>query len=127
MQQESPMKGKVARIQSTRPEESLLQSTATWEKEEGAIDSISGDEGRIAQAWVNVRRGLRVFSVYFWHSEGWTPRNEALLEAVVRQTKVTRDPWLVACDANMCQQDFEKCLWFQRELMHVVAPKEAST
>ena len=27
--------------------------------EEGAIDSISGNEGRIAQAWVNVRGGLR--------------------------------------------------------------------
>ena len=42
--------------------------------EEGAIESIPGNEGRIAQAWVNVRGGLRVFSVYFWHSEGWTPR-----------------------------------------------------
>ena len=40
--------------------------------EEGAIDSIPGDVGRIAQAWVNVRGGLRVFSVYVWHSEGWT-------------------------------------------------------
>ena len=42
---------------------------------EGAIDSIPGNEGRIAQVWVNVRGGLRVFSVYFWQSEGWTPRN----------------------------------------------------
>ena len=48
--------------------------------EEGAIDSIPGNEGRIAQAWVNVRGGLRVFSVYFWDLEGWTPRNQALLE-----------------------------------------------
>ena len=48
--------------------------------EEGAIESIASNEGRIAQAWVNVRGGVRVFSVYFWHSEGWTPRNEALLE-----------------------------------------------
>ena len=43
--------------------------------EEGAIESIPGNEGRIAQSWVNVRGGLCVFSVYFWHSEGWTPRN----------------------------------------------------
>ena len=94
---------------------------------EGAIESIPGNEGRIAQAWVNVRGGLRVFSVYFWHSEGWTLRNEALLEAVLKQTGTTRHPWLIACDANMCPEDFEKSLWFQRELMHVVAPKEAST
>ena len=53
--------------------------------EEGAIKSIPGSEGRIAQAWVNVRGALRVFSVYFWHLEGWTPRNEALLEAVLKQ------------------------------------------
>ena len=61
--------------------------------EEGAIDSISGNEGRVAQAWVKVRGGLRFFSVYFWHSEGWTPRHEALLEAVVEQAKTTRHPW----------------------------------
>ena len=53
--------------------------------EEGAIDSISGNEGRIAQAWISFRGGLRVFSVYFWHSEGWTTRTEALLEAVLKQ------------------------------------------
>ena len=37
---------------------------------EGSIRSIPGNEGRTAQAWVNVRGGLRVFSVFFWHSEG---------------------------------------------------------
>ena len=52
------------------------------EREVPGIESIPGNEGRIAHAWVNVRGGLRIFSVYFWHSEGWTPRNEALLEAV---------------------------------------------
>ena len=76
---------------------------------------------------MNVRGALRVFSVFFWHSEGWTPRNEALLGAVLEQAKTTRHPWLIACDANMCPEDFEKSLWFQREQMHVVAPKEAST
>ena len=45
--------------------------------------SISGNEGRMAQAWVNVKGGLRVFSVYFWHSE-------VLLGAVVKQAKTTR-------------------------------------
>ena len=63
---------------------------------------------------------MRVFLVYFWHSEGWAPRNEALLEAVVRQAKVTRHSWLVAFDANMSTEDFEKSLWLHRELMHVV-------
>ena len=31
--------------------------------EEGAIDSIPGNEGRIAQAWVNVRRFACLFGV----------------------------------------------------------------
>ena len=53
-------------------------------KEVGAVESIPGKEGRIAHAWVNVPGGMRVFSVYFWHSESWTRRNEALLEAVVK-------------------------------------------
>ena len=64
-----------------------------------------------------------VFSVYSWHSEGWTPRNEALLEAVLTQARTTRHPWLIACDAHVGPEDFEKSLWFQRNLMHVVVPK----
>ena len=75
--------------------------------EEGAIGSIPGNEGRIVQSWVNARGGLRVCSVYFWHSEGWTPRNEALMEAVLKQARTTRHPWLIVCDANM--------FWFQWE------------
>ena len=92
MQQESPMKEQTVRIESTQQEEFFSQSTATWEQlfeaEEGRIGSIPGNEGTIAQAWVNVRVGLRAFSLYFWHSEGWTPRNEALLEAVLKQTEL---------------------------------------
>ena len=95
--------------------------------EGGAIGSIPGNEGGIARAWVNVRGGLRVFSVYFWHSEGWTPRNEALLGAVLKRARTTRHPWLIAYDANMSPEDFEKSFWFRRKQMHVVAPKEAST
>ena len=95
--------------------------------EEGTTVSISGNERRNAQALVNVRGGFRVFSVYFWHSEDWIPRNEALLEGVVKQATTTRHPWLVTCDANMWPGYFEKGLWFRRERMHVAAPQEVST
>ena len=95
--------------------------------EEGAIESIPGNEGRIAQAWVNVRGGLRIFSVYFWHSEGWSSRNEALLEAVLKRSRTTKHPWLIACDANTSPEDFEKSLWFWRDQMHVIAPEGVST
>ena len=35
------------------------------------------------------------------------------MEAVVKQARTTRHAWLIACDANMCPEDFEKSLWFQ--------------
>ena len=44
---------------------------------------------------------------HIWHSEGWTLRNEALLEAVLKQGRTTRHPWLIACDAKMCPEDFQ--------------------
>ena len=72
-----------------------------------------------------VKGGLRVFSVYSWHSEGWTPRNEAWLEAVLKQARTTGHPWLIACDANMCPEIFAKSLWFKKEVVHVVAPERS--
>ena len=41
------------------------------DKEEGAVMSILGNEGRIAQAWMNVRGGFRVLAACVWHSEEW--------------------------------------------------------
>ena len=73
-----PMKQQAVRIVSTHQEEFFVAVDsnlgAAVGVEEGAIESIPDNEGRIAQAWVNVRGGLRLFSVYFWHSEGWTFR-----------------------------------------------------
>ena len=89
--------------------------------EEGAIESIPGNEGRISQVWVNVRGRFRIFSVYFWHSEGWSSRNEALMEAVLKRTRITKHLRLTACDADMSPEDFEKSLWFGKDQMHVIA------
>ena len=118
MRQESLMKEQAVRIENFHQEEfcgSRQQFREQLWEQKGGIESFPGNEGRIAQARVNVRGALRVFSVLFCHSEGWTPRNEALLEAVLKQARTTGHPWLVACDANMCPEDFEKSLWFQRE------------
>ena len=49
-------------------------------KEEGAVASIPGNEGRSAPAWVKMRRGMQVLSVYFWHSEGWTRETRLCLK-----------------------------------------------
>ena len=65
---------------------------------------------------------MRVFAVYIWHSEGWTPRNEALMEAVVKQARTAWHPWLIACDANVCPEDFKKSLLFKSRHMFIEAP-----
>ena len=46
--------------------------------------SIPGNERRLAQVWVNVRGEARMFTAYIWHTEGWSPRHEAILEAVLK-------------------------------------------
>ena len=91
--------------------------------EEETVTSIPGHEGRTAQVRVNVRGGMRMFAAYFWHTEGWTPRDEAILE----RARATKHPWLVACDANMSPVDFEKSLRFPEDHMHVTAPEGVST
>ena len=63
---------------------------ASVDKKEGALASVCGNEQRIAQARMNVREGMRVFAVYLSDSSGWTPRNEALMEAVVKQARTIR-------------------------------------
>ena len=45
----------------------------------------------------------------------------------MKQVKATRPLWFIACDANVCPEDFEKSLWFQGGQMFIAAPKEAST
>ena len=92
---------------STRRVEFLSRSTATWQQ-----SSVQKKE-RLDQSQATKeelpKRGFTCEEVseYFWHSEGWTSRHEALLEAVVKQVRATRHPWLIACDANMRPEDFE--------------------
>ena len=72
-------------------------------------------------------RRFASFSVYFQHSEGWTQRNEASMEAVVKQMRTTMHPWLIACDANVCPEDFKKSLWFKSRRMSEAPEEGVST
>ena len=60
-----------------------------------------------------------LFEKYFWQTESWTPRNEAFMEVVVKQVRTTKQPWLIACNA-----DFKKSLWFKSRQMFIEAPGE---
>ena len=97
------------------------------DKEEGAVKSIRGNKGRIAQTWVNGREGMRVFAVYFWHSKGLTQRNESLMEAVVQLTRHSRYLLVMTCDANMDPEDFRKSWWFKERCMITEAPEEGTS
>ena len=52
---------------------------------------------------------MRVFAENFWRSAEWTPRNEALMEAVVKQARLQGHPWFAACDANVDQETACTC------------------
>ena len=52
-----------------------------------------------------------MFAVYFWHLEGWTPTNQALMDAAVKQARTSRHPLSFACDANKNPEDFKNSLW----------------
>ena len=87
---------------------------------------FAANAARITEKTAGVSRIAYKLS-FFKHSEGWTSRNEALLGAVLRRTRTTKHPWLIACDANMSPEDFEKSVWFRRDLIHVIAPAGVST
>ena len=60
------------------------------------------------------------------NSEGCSSKNEALLEAVLKKTRTTKPPWLIACDA-WARKISKKTLWFRKDKMHVIAPGRVST
>ena len=97
---------------------------AVVDKEEGVATSVPGDEGRIVQAWVNVRRVCGVFFCHVFMVRGRMDENEALMEAVVKQARTTRHPWLVACHANMNPEDFRKSLWYKSRHMFIATSGE---
>ena len=38
------------------------------------------------------------------HTEGWSPRHEALMEAVLTSMAGSKNPWIFACDGNMSRR-----------------------
>ena len=93
--------------------------------EEGAVSSIQVNAGRIAQLRGKCQR--RYAGICRIFLEGWTPRNEALMEAMVEQARTTRHPWLMAHDANVDRDNFKKNLWFKEQCMTIAAPEEGTS
>ena len=90
MRRESQTKEQAVRIRNIHQEKFFVAvgsklGSVVGEKQ-GAVTSIQGNRGRITQAWVNVRGGMRVSAAYFWHSEGWTPRTKPFWSAEENQS-----------------------------------------
>ena len=92
------------------------------------MELLEENEGNIAQICVNCKGGLQMFAFFFWHREGWTARNEALLVEVFFCTRDTPYPWFIACDANIDPGVFVKGKWFDEETMIIrVTAADVST
>ena len=108
-------------LQGTRRVESrwrlILASGLSSTKKEGAFTSVFLDMTYdLAQAIRVCQRKTEGFAAFSWHSEGGTPRHKALMAVVVWQARTTKHPWLVACDATTDPEDFQRGLWFKREV-----------
>ena len=57
----------------------------------------------LPQNMAECARSYASLSVYFWNSEGWTPRNDALMEAVVKQARTTSFAWFRKYDLQRRQ------------------------
>ena len=54
----------------------------------GEMESEEESEGIISELWVECQERLHIFVMYFWHSEGWSMRNEEVMSAVLRRVHV---------------------------------------
>ena len=75
---------------------------------EGMLMEYKRTKGCSAEAWVSCQGGLHVFVAYFWHSQDWSPRNEALMESVISSATGSKGPLIVACDGTMELAEFQQ-------------------
>ena len=112
-----------ARIASRRREATVIWVQSSTRKMDLLRPSL-GMKGGIAQSLANVRGGVRVFAMYSLHSEGWTPRSETLVEAVVEHARTAGHPSLVTCYANVTSEGLKKSLWSKERCMFTEVPEE---
>ena len=73
--------------------------------------------GRVAAMWANAicKGGVLLISAYFFHSEGWSARNHAIMLAIGSIIKRFGGPWILSAGWNMhpkfvVQADWERLL-----------------
>ena len=88
--------------------------------------SLAGCEGRLVACWINLLfgRGLVVLSIYLWHSETWSARNLALVQAVLSLVRSLPPGtlWVLGGDFNMDPALFSAHLVAQELGGQILAP-----
>jgi hypothetical protein len=77
-----------------------LHGSSEWDM------SPPGCNGRLAAGWTSAAGGLLVVSVYFWHSEGWSARNQTLMQKLTEVVRACGCLWLIGGDMNMAPETF---------------------
>ena len=103
----------------TKSESSLATSAGTfvaaprhwrmewaWPARSWQSIELQAYQGRLTMAWVPIMGGLTVFSVYLYHTEEWTERNQQLLEALGLEIQRCPGLWIVAGDFNIDRNIF---------------------
>ena len=86
-------------MQCREPESPKKRQEAEMCTSDGVLIAVM-NKGRRAKVGIHCPGGLYIFAVNVWRSEGWTSRNEALMQAVLQQT-AEESPRLIARDADM--------------------------
>ena len=68
---------------------------------------------RVSHVAAVCRGGMHFLSAYFWCSEGISPRNIALLQAIARVIRGLHGPWLLAADFNFTPQVLRGTGWLE--------------
>ena len=71
---------------------------------------LEGNAGSVAEMR-NIFKMVYISSWYFWHSEGWRVRNEALMSRMLKMVANARSHWIIVRDAIMDPTEFANGDW----------------
>ena len=90
--------------------------------EQGWDVTLPGQPGRISMACCYLLKGVVIISAYFWCSEGWSDRNEALMRQIAEKAAELSVPYILAADFNMTPSQLSQGWWFSALGGIIVAP-----
>ena len=72
----------------------------------GNVENLKLNEGIIAGTWIKCQEGIHECTVYFWHTQGLSVRNEELMKVISRSASIRWSHWIIVRDANLETMQF---------------------